>query len=105
LRAEHPYFSKWYTWPWLYRPTWYYFHQEAGQVAGIVAIGNPVLWWFSVPLSIWAIVRAVRVSAPERAGLPGGPTEDVPVSVLLREPRLLLSGLGFFALYLPWGIS
>ena len=27
LRAEHPYFSKWYTWPWLFRPTWYHYKQ------------------------------------------------------------------------------
>ena len=35
LRATHPYFSKWYTWPWLYRPTWYYL--PAGRAAGCAA--------------------------------------------------------------------
>jgi 4-amino-4-deoxy-L-arabinose transferase-like glycosyltransferase len=49
LRATHPYFSKWYTWPWLYRPTWYYFKQDTSYCAGIVAIGNPAIWWVSVP--------------------------------------------------------
>ena len=85
LQATHPYFSKWYTWPWLYRPTWYYFNQsEAEQVVrGIVAIGNPVLWWSSVPVTLWAIVSGARA----------------------RDPRRLLSGLGYCLLYLPWGLS
>ncbi len=86
LRAEHPYFSTWYTWPWLYRPTWYYFNQTTdvpAQVRGIVALGNPWLWWASVPVTLWAIVTGVRA----------------------RDPRRAFSGLGFAFLYLPWGIS
>jgi len=84
LRATHPYFSKWYTWPWLYRPTWYYFAQEDDAIVrGIVAIGNPALWWVSVPVTLWAIVTGARA----------------------RDPRRLFCGLGFCFLYLPWGIS
>jgi dolichyl-phosphate-mannose--protein O-mannosyl transferase len=83
LRATHPYFSKWYTWPWLYRPTWYYFKQEGGTVRGIVAIGNPALWWVSVPVAAWALATGLR----------------------LRDPRRTFAGAGFFALYLPWGVS
>jgi dolichyl-phosphate-mannose--protein O-mannosyl transferase len=85
LNATHPYFSKWYTWPWLVRPTWYYFNSDAGWTRGMVAIGNPALWWVSVPVSVWAIVSALRAKP--------------------RDAVLLFSGLGFFALYLPWGIS
>lgn len=83
LRAEHPYFSKWYTWPWLYRPTWYHFKQQDDTIRGIVAIGNPMLWWASVPITFWAIVEGLRA----------------------RCPRRLFSGLGFACLFLPWGIS
>jgi dolichyl-phosphate-mannose-protein mannosyltransferase len=83
LRAQHPYFSEWYTWPWLYRPTWYYFKQAGETIRGIVALGNPALWWASVPATMWALVTGVRN----------------------RDPRRLFSGLGFCALYLPWGIS
>jgi dolichyl-phosphate-mannose--protein O-mannosyl transferase len=83
LQATHPYFSKWYTWPWLYRPTWYYFHGEGEYVRGIVAIGNPALWWAALPVSLWAAVSGA----------------------LRRDPRRLFAGVGFFALYLPWGIS
>jgi dolichyl-phosphate-mannose-protein mannosyltransferase len=85
LRATHPYFSSWYTWPWLYRPTWYYFNQSAPEavVRGIVAIGNPALWWASVPVTLWALVTGARD----------------------RDPRRLFSGLGYCFLYLPWGVS
>ncbi len=83
LDAEHPYFSSWYTWPLLVRPTWYHWLQEGGSVEGIVALGNPLLWWASVPLTIWALKTGVRQ----------------------RDPALLFSGLGFCWLYLPWGIS
>jgi dolichyl-phosphate-mannose--protein O-mannosyl transferase len=83
LRAQHPYFSKWYTWPLLYRPTWYHFKQTGDTIRGIVALGNPALWWASVPVTLWALVTGARE----------------------RDPRRLLSGLGFCALYLPWGLS
>jgi dolichyl-phosphate-mannose--protein O-mannosyl transferase len=83
LNAEHPYFSAWWTWPWLYRPTWYHFRQVENTIYGIVAIGNPALWWVSVPVSLWALVSGLRA----------------------RDFGRLFGGAGFFALYLPWGLS
>jgi dolichyl-phosphate-mannose-protein mannosyltransferase len=83
LQAEHPYFSKWYTWPWLYRPTWYHFKLEDGWIRGIVALGNPALWWLAVPITLWALVTGAQA----------------------RDPRRLFTGLGFACLYLPWGLS
>jgi dolichyl-phosphate-mannose--protein O-mannosyl transferase len=83
LRATHPYFSRWYTWPLLYRPTWYYFKQTGETIRGIVALGNPALWWASVPVTVWALVTGAKE----------------------KDPRRLFSGLGFCAMYLPWGIS
>jgi dolichyl-phosphate-mannose--protein O-mannosyl transferase len=52
-------------------------------VRGIVALGNPAIWWASVPVSAWALVSGVRV----------------------RDPRRVFAGAGFFLLYLPWGLS
>jgi dolichyl-phosphate-mannose--protein O-mannosyl transferase len=83
LNATHPYFSAWYTWPWLYRPTWYHFEQHEGVIRGIVAIGNPALWWVSVPVTIWALLTGARA----------------------RDWRRLFAAGGFLMLYLPWGIS
>jgi dolichyl-phosphate-mannose--protein O-mannosyl transferase len=83
LRATHPYFSKWYTWPWLYRPTWYFYEQAGGLVRGIVAIGNPLLWWSTVPATVVVLTSGIR----------------------RRDPRRLFAAFGFLFLYLPWGIS
>jgi dolichyl-phosphate-mannose--protein O-mannosyl transferase len=83
LNATHPYFSKWWTWPWLYRPTWYFYQAEGDKIRGIVAIGNPALWWASVPATIVSLVGWLRG----------------------RDPRRLFAGAGFCLLYLPWGIS
>ena len=83
LNATHPYFSAWYTWPWLYRPTWYHFQQEGGWIRGIVAIGNPALWWASVPVTLWALASGIKA----------------------RDWRRLFAAGGFLLLYLPWGIS
>ena len=83
LNATHPYFSKWWTWPALYRPTWYHFKVHEGWIRGIVAIGNPALWWASVPITLWALVTGLRA----------------------RDWRRIYCGAGFVCLYVPWGIS
>ena len=131
LNATHPYFSKWYTWPWLVRPTWYYYNNDGGWVRGLVAIGNPAIWWASVPVSLWALVCGVRARKPllglaglacaalgGAALLGGGAGEALGALLLLGsvalilasrlglgDPVLLFAGAGFFLLYLPWGLS
>ncbi len=65
LSATHPYFSRWWTWPWLYRPTWYFFRYEDGWTRGILALGNPALWWASVPVTAWALVRGHPLRLPQ----------------------------------------
>jgi dolichyl-phosphate-mannose--protein O-mannosyl transferase len=83
LNATHPYFSQWWTWPWLLRPTWYFFTNKDDVVRGIIAVGNPALWWLSVPATAWALVTGA----------------------LARDPRRLFAAAGFCLLYLPWGLS
>jgi dolichyl-phosphate-mannose--protein O-mannosyl transferase len=83
LDATHNYVSPWWTWPWLYRPTWYFWWSNEDTVRGIVALGNPAIWWASVPAVLWALVSGWRK----------------------RDPRRLFAGAGFCFLYLPWGLS
>jgi dolichyl-phosphate-mannose--protein O-mannosyl transferase len=83
LKATHPYFSVWWTWPWLYRPTWYFYKGTETVIRGVIALGNPALWWVTVPITLWALVSGVRH----------------------RDPRLLFTSVGFCCLYLPWGLS
>jgi dolichyl-phosphate-mannose-protein mannosyltransferase len=84
LNATHPYFSAWYTWPFLYRPTWYHFKVTDHWIRGIVALGNPALWWASLPVTLWALSTFFDKK---------------------RDWRRIYAGGGFLCLYLPWGIS
>jgi len=64
LVAEHPFTSKWYTWPALIRPIWYYASTEASGLAEgirstIVAIGNPSIWWVGSITSIFVLLKAI----------------------------------------------
>ncbi len=47
VKEKHPYASKWYTWPGMVRPVWYYGGKdlEKGDAQSIAAIGNPAVWW------------------------------------------------------------
>ncbi len=80
LHATHTYASKAYTWIFDYRPVWYYYEQVHGAVHGIISIGNPLLWWASVPALVALVVLAV----------------------LRRDRELALLPLIVALLYLPW---
>lgn len=47
LNAEHPYTSKWYTWPLTLKPVWLYVDLALtdGTWSTIVGLGNPAIWW------------------------------------------------------------
>lgn len=69
-----------WSWPILGRPVGYYFNNTEGVWRAVHALGNPLLWWFSI-LSVLALsVRGLRQ--------------------LRGVPAYLL--LGFAANYLPW---
>ncbi len=61
LEEKHPYSSKWWTWPLMLRPIWYYFETEyydtpASTVYGIIGIGNPAVFWmipFTMGYLLW----------------------------------------------------
>ena len=61
LKAEHPYRASPLTWPTMSRPVAYYYEScdgeklakdecvvEPGQVAEVLGMGNPVIWWLSL---------------------------------------------------------
>lgn len=61
LNATHPYSSPWWSWPFMLRPTWYYFHDwKNGTLSGVWAIGNAFVWWASVPALAYAAFLAWR---------------------------------------------
>ena len=70
LHATHTYASKAYTWIFDYRPVWYYYEQAHNTVHGIISIGNPLLWWASVPALLGLAVLAAWRRDRELALLP-----------------------------------
>lgn len=61
LTETHPYQSRWWSWPLLIRPIWYHYYEAAPQLyRGILAIGNPIIWWAGLPALAFVAVQAVR---------------------------------------------
>jgi len=60
LKATHTYQSAWYTWPADIRPIWYFVDYAGDKIANIYAMGNPVLWWLSIPAIAFTIYYALK---------------------------------------------
>ena len=51
LTATHPYSSKWYMWPFMARPIFYWVDDHAR----IYLLGNPILWWLSTAAILYLV--------------------------------------------------
>ena len=89
LTATHPFGSPWWSWPFLARPVLYYAlytglgtDQFTGQplVAWMANLGNPWIWWSSIPCVLSLPYFIIR-------------HRSFPAAVIL---------LGFITQYLPW---
>jgi len=61
--AQHPYSSKWWTWPLLLRPVWYYWKDPGptpGMVVGIWGSGNLAIWWAALAALAFVAWHAIR---------------------------------------------
>ena len=59
LSASHPHSSKWYTWPLMTKPVYYW----VKDTARIYFLGNPVIWWASavaIAISIKYLVLSIK---------------------------------------------
>ncbi len=56
LTASHPYSSKWYTWPFMIRPIYYWNNSANGQQSRIYLLGNPVIWWASTVAMLYLLI-------------------------------------------------
>ncbi len=82
LHATHTYASLAPTWIIDYRPVWYYF-EGTTTYHGVIAIGNPLLWWLACVSLVAAVVLA-----------------------LLRRSYALLPAAAVIAvLYAPWFLT
>jgi hypothetical protein len=81
LKATHSMSSKWWEWPLVARPVWFFAHRfPNGDMRVIYAMGNPLLWWAFLPSLAWVVVRYFRK----------------------RDPADGLMLCGFFGCWLPW---
>ena len=55
LTATHPYSSRWYTWPFMGRPIFYWVESNAR----VYLLGNPAVWWLSTAALIVALTNIV----------------------------------------------
>jgi len=60
IKDTHTYSSPWWSWPWLLRPVWTYFHSsQPGQIEGSVILGNPAIFWVAIPCLVYVAWRAI----------------------------------------------
>lgn len=104
LDAKHDYGSKWYTWPFMLRPV-YYWNKELGAAGAagyekIYLLGNPVVWWFST-FSVAIVVLQLFCARVLRCGRPRLP--DAPPSVRDKRERMLgMLTLGYAVNFFPF---
>jgi dolichyl-phosphate-mannose--protein O-mannosyl transferase len=65
ITASHPYGSRWYEWPSMARPIYYWVSpQGQGVFARIYLLGNPLVWWFGAVamaiLTFWLIAQLFK---------------------------------------------
>ena len=85
LKATHPWQSRWWTWPLVLKPVWYWLEAQPQRTANIYALGNPLIWWAFLPAIGYAIYR-------------WGETR-------YRSVGLGIVLLGFLGQWLPWFFS
>lgn len=85
VKEKHPYSSKWYTWPGMVRPVWYYGGKdlEKGDAQSIAAIGNPAVWWGGLLAMLAAWWLGLR-----------------------RRDRIVLTlTIAYLSFYIPWMVA
>ncbi|MCR5609100.1 MAG: glycosyltransferase family 39 protein, partial [Lachnospiraceae bacterium] len=56
VKFEHAYASRWYEWPLIIKPIWYYSGVLDGDMReGISAFGNPLVWWAGIAAFIYML--------------------------------------------------
>jgi dolichyl-phosphate-mannose--protein O-mannosyl transferase len=82
LAATHPYSSRWWSWPLLVRPVWFYYQSQNNMVYGIIALGNPMIWWLGLVSLFWSAWYFIKSK--------------------IKNEALLFCFFGFLFTYLPW---
>lgn len=60
VQATHPDSSKWFEWPIMRKPIFYWTKDLAGEKANIYLLGNPLVWWLvalAIPFSLFIALK------------------------------------------------
>jgi dolichyl-phosphate-mannose--protein O-mannosyl transferase len=85
LEGEYPYASPGWSWPLLRRPVVYALETEGGAYRHVLALGNPAIWWASIPAvaacAVWWVRRRGPAEAVVVAGVAAGYLWWIPATV------------------------
>jgi len=98
LTATHPYSSQWYTWPFMVRPIYYWYHADQIKPGGalnessrIYLLGNPAIWWLSTIAIFYGLLMWLSKLFLLRAK-----------KIVIEEPFPLIILVGFLFNFLPF---
>jgi len=100
LTADHPYESPPTTWPIMMRPIYFYVSPSGN--AQIYSLGNPIIFWLSLPalaFILWQLLRKLRLELH-----PGTATVTISGRLSRAEAGLLFVLVAYLSFYLPWVI-
>lgn len=81
VHQEHPYSSRWWQWPIMYRPIWYYSGHVSDTISeGISSFGNPAVWWAGIAAFFYLLQRTIRK----------------------KDKKALFIVIAYLSQYLPW---
>lgn len=63
LDIEHSYSSPWWSWPIMAKPIWFFGSKALAAenlTSSIICMGNPIIWWFSIPALVAGIILAIK---------------------------------------------
>ncbi|MBZ0158522.1 MAG: glycosyltransferase family 39 protein [Alphaproteobacteria bacterium] len=81
--VPHPFSSKWWEWPLIKRPMWFYMglNLPPGKISSIVSMGNPAVWWGGILCMAFLFVRTLQRKV---------------------DWKIMFIVIGFAAQYVPW---
>jgi len=72
LKASHDYQSKAISWPFMWRPVWFWVEYKEKAIANIYNLGNPIIWWtglFILPIAIYQSFKQLKQTRTYKLGL------------------------------------
>lgn len=60
LGSDHSYAADAWTWPFLTRPTSFYYSETDGVATLITSLANPLIWWAAAAAAVYLVYRLIR---------------------------------------------